>query len=97
DAGRRANGVPAVVETSFDAPYIVGTPIARVLAASGGNAAVDAALDGKPPSTRVYFDPSTVNNTPDLPPIPDLLVGEKKLKTYGHNDESLDDFVFFLM
>ena len=97
DAGRTAKGVPAVVESYFDAPYIFGTPIARVLAASGGNAAVDAALDGKPPSTRIYFDPSTVNNTPELPPIPGLLAVEKKLKTYGHNDESLDDFALFLM
>jgi hypothetical protein len=97
EAGRNAKDVPAVVETYFDAPYIFGTPIARVLAASGGNAAVDSALDGNPPSTRIYFDPSTVGHTPDLPPIPDLLPGEKKLKTYGPNDESLDDFDFFLM
>jgi hypothetical protein len=89
--------VPAVVETYFDAPYIFGTPIAQVLAASGGNEAVDAALDGKTPSTRIYFDPSTVAHTPDLPPTPDLLSGEKKLKSYGPNDESLGDFDLFLM
>jgi len=97
DAGRRAKDVPAVVETYFDAPYIFGTPIAQVLAASGGNEAVDAALDGKTPATRIYFDPSTVAHTPDLPPSPDLLSGEKKLKTYGANDESLGDFDLFLM
>ena len=97
EAGRKAKGFPAVVKTYLEAPYIFGTPIARVLAASGGNAAVDAALDGKTPSTRIYFDPSTVGATPDLPPRPQLLSGEKKLKTYGHNDESLDAFDFFLM
>jgi hypothetical protein len=97
DAGKNAKDVPAVVETYFDAPYIFGTPIAQVIAAAGGNAAVDAALDGKPPSTRIYFDPSAVAHTPELPPVPDLLSGEKKLKTYARNDESLDAFDFFLM
>jgi hypothetical protein len=97
DARRNAQGIPAVVETYFDAPYVFGTPIARVLAARGGNAAVDAALDGKPPSTRIYFDPSSIGHTPDPPPVPELLPGEKKLKTYGHNDESLGDFDMFLM
>ena len=62
--------MPAVVDTYFNAPYIFGPQVIRVLEAQGGNAAVNAALDGAPPSTRIYLDPTAVSHTPDLPPRP---------------------------
>ena len=54
DIGRGAAddlaGIPDVLQASFSSPYVIGPGFASVLAADGGNAAVDGALDDPPPA-----------------------------------------------
>jgi hypothetical protein len=96
-AAARTNGIPAVVATYFEAPYIFGTPVTGVLAAEGGNNSVDAALDGPPPSTRIYLDPAAVTSTPPIPAIPELFAGETKLPKLADGEDHFDNFTFYLM
>ncbi len=96
-ANQRTQNVPAVVETYFSAPYIFGPQVIRVLDAVGGNAAIDAALTGTTPSTRIYLDPTAVNDTPGLPALPQLQDGETKLSNFSNNDDAFDHFTLYLM
>jgi hypothetical protein len=96
-ASQRTRHVAAVVGSVFGAPYTFGPPVVTVLETGGGNAAVNAALTGPTPSTRIYFDPTAVNDTPAIPPVPALTPGEHKLKLSSGNDTGFDNFTFYLM
>jgi hypothetical protein len=97
-AGARTKSVPAIVDTSFSAPYIFGPQVIRMLEAGGGNTAIDNALTGPVPSTRIYLDPTAVHVTATMPPpIPALRPGEKKLTVFSANDDSFDNFTFYLL
>jgi hypothetical protein len=93
----RAANVPAVVSAMLGAPYVFGEPVTRAIAADGGNASVDAALDGPPPSTRIYFDPGAVKQARPIPHVPDLLDGEQRLPELADGDDHFDNFAFYLM
>ena len=67
-AGKSTKTLPEVVDTYFNAPYIFGPQVIRVLEAQGGNAAINAALTGATPSTRMYLDPTAVSAAPKTPP-----------------------------
>jgi hypothetical protein len=96
-AKQRTQHVPAVVSTYFSAPYIFGPQVVRVLEAIGGHAAINAALTGPTPSTRIYLDPTAVNAAPTLPEVPSLKEGEKTLPTFSRNDDVFDHFTLYLM
>jgi hypothetical protein len=95
-ARQRTQDIPAAISVSFDAPYIFGPPVVRVLDTTGGNSAIDDALTGAPPSTRMYFNPGESNLV--IPPVaPAVKPGEKKLPEYSKNEEAFDDFTLYLM
>lgn len=96
-AAQRTKHVPAVVSTYFSAPYIFGPQVVRVLDSIGGHAAINAALIGATPSTRIYLDPTAVSDTPPIPKVPALNAGEKKLPTFSSNDDGFDHFTLYLM
>lgn len=50
--------VPAILNTFFSAPYILGPELVKYLKADGGSAKIDAALKD-PPGEEVLFDPLT--------------------------------------
>ena len=65
--------VPDVVDTLFGAPYVLGPATAELLAQTGGNAAIDRALTGSPPFSRLFlapadFTPARVVTAPVPPP-----------------------------
>jgi hypothetical protein len=96
-ANRRTQHVPAVVDTFFSAPYIFGPQVVHVLETAGGNTAINTALTGPTPSTRIYLDPTAVNDLPPaLPTIPALQPGEKKLAGLSANADSFDNFTLYL-
>jgi hypothetical protein len=75
DQERYADGsadIPEIVELTFAAPYIFGPSTIRMLLAEGGNAAVDRALRGPPPASRMFIEPGVLDGPavadPDLPP-----------------------------
>jgi hypothetical protein len=97
-ADAQGKDVPAVIQTYFGAPYIFGPRVVSILENSGGNQAIDNALTGPTPSTRIYLDPTAVNQTPGSPPpVPALQAGEKKLSSETVSDEGFDDFTLYLM
>jgi hypothetical protein len=96
-ANKSTQSLPAIVDTYFDAPYVFGPEVIRVLEAQGGNAAVNAALTGATPSTRIYLDPTAVNEAPTPPPVPQLEAGESKLAGESKNDTEFDNFTLYLM
>ena len=57
-----ADTVPAVMTTLFSSPYIFGPELIRYLDLTGGDGAIDAALED-PPSEAVLFDP-LISGTP---------------------------------
>ena len=96
-AGDHAD-IPPVIEMIFGAPYIYGPQVVSILENSGGNSAVDNAITGPTPTTRIYLDPTAVNQLPDSPPpVPTLQAGETKLKSETAQDEDFDDFTLYLM
>jgi hypothetical protein len=96
-ARARTARTPAVVSAVFGAPHVFGAPVTQVLAAGGGNASVDAALDGPPPSTHIYFDPAAVKQAPQIPPVPEVLDDEKQLPELADGDDHFDNLTFYLM
>jgi len=50
--------VPAIVDTLFSAPYVLGSATAEVLAATGGNNAINRALTGPSPFSRLFVAPA---------------------------------------
>ncbi len=66
-------GVPDILGYLFGAPYELGPATMRVLAASGGHSAVDAALTGPVPSTAVFVRPADLTPPPAVPapPLPE--------------------------
>jgi hypothetical protein len=96
-AEKRTEHVPAILSTLFEAPYVYGPRVVNVLANAGGNSAIDAALSRPTPSTRIYLDPTSVRNSPpDLPPVPKLTAGEKRVEL-ANDDSGFDNFTFFVM
>ena len=90
--------IPAVIQTYFGAPYIYGPQVVSILENTGGNQAIDNALTGPTPTTRIYLDPTAVNQVADTPPpVPALQAGETKLSSETVNDEDFDDFTLYLM
>jgi len=97
-AGQRLKDIPAVIQTYFGAPYIYGPQVVSILENTGGNQAIDSALTGPTPTTRIYLDPTAVNQVADTPPpVPALHAGETKLASETANDEGFDDFTLYLM
>ncbi len=96
-ANDRTKDLPAVLETLFGAPYIFGPQIIGILEDSGGNRAIDDALTGPTPSTRIYLDPTALSDAPEPPPIPKLQAGEKKTSSDSGSDDGFDDFSLYLM
>ena len=96
-ADRRTAHIPAVVGTYFSAPYVFGPQVIHVLESSGGNTAINAAITGPTPSTRIYLDPTAVGEAPPPPDVPALRPGETKVKSQSANDDGFDDFTFYLM
>jgi hypothetical protein len=97
-ADQQLKDIPEVIQTYFGAPYIYGPQVVSILENTGGNQAIDDALTGPTPTTRIYLDPTAVNQgagTP--PPVPALHAGEKKLPSETVNDEDFDDFTLYLM
>ena len=96
-ANASTQSLPAVVATYFNAPYVFGPPVIHVLDAQGGNAAINAALTGGTPSTRLYLDPTAVGATPTPPDVPKLQSGETKIAPLSKNDNEFDNFTLYLM
>jgi hypothetical protein len=96
-ATRRTQHIPAVIDSFFSAPYIFGPEVVRVLDATEGNSAIDAALTGPTPSTRIYLDPTAINDAPAIPPIPALRAGDEKITMSDGGDDQFDDFTLYLM
>jgi hypothetical protein len=97
-AGEQGKDIPPVIQTYFGAPYIYGPAVVRILESTGGNQAVDNALTGPTPTTRIYLDPTAANQVPGTPPpVPSLHAGETKLSTETEADEGFDDFTLYLM
>ena len=97
DANKATTALPAIVDTYFNAPYVYGPQVIGVLEARGGNAAVNAALTGATPSTRIYLDPTAVNDAAQPPPVPALKTGEEKVESTSKNDDEFDNFTLYLM
>ncbi len=95
-ATQRTQHIPAVVETFFSAPYIFGPEVVRVLDATDGNSAIDAALTGPTPSTRIYLDPTAIEDAPASPPVPALRADERKI-TMSSGGDQFDAFSLYLM
>ena len=51
--------VPAFVSAGFGVPYLLGQPLAVMLANRGGNSAVDRAFDDPPDTEEHLFDPAS--------------------------------------
>ncbi len=87
-----------MIQTYFGAPYIYGPQVVSILENSGGNQAIDDALTGPTPTTRIYLDPTAVNQVAGTPPpVPELQAGEKRISSETVNDEGFDDFTLYLM
>ena len=101
DATSNAAGdanLPPVVETYFGAPYLFGPQVVSILESDGGNQAIDNALTGPTPTTRIYLDPTAVNQVPDTPPpVPALHGDEKRFAHETAQDEDFDEFTLYLM
>jgi hypothetical protein len=60
EASEAATGdVPAFVSAGFGVPYLLGQPLAVMLANRGGNGAVDRAFDEPPDTEEHLFDPAS--------------------------------------
>ena len=91
-AGQQLKDIPVVIQTYFGAPYIYGPQVVSILENTGGNQAIDNALTGPAPTTRIYLDPTAVNQVGDTPPpVPARHAGETKLSSETVNDEDFDD------
>ena len=64
--------VPDIVTLLFSAPYEFGPPTLSILEHTGGNRAVDEALQGPVPSSRVFILPAALNDPIRVaaPPVP---------------------------
>ena len=83
--GKETSTVPDIVDLLSSAPYELGPSTIQVLLASGGNAAVDAALTGPTPSTSLFVAPGdlTPPNSVDQPPIPAGAVAQGAAESFG--------------
>lgn len=87
DAADELGDVPAAMQASMLVPYMLGQPLVDLIAADGGNDAVDAAFDQLPSTSehlldpRSYFDDQgpTDLDAPDLPDGVDDSVDEGTL------------------
>src|SRR2546423_11481402 len=57
-AGRESRDVPDVLQFELGAPYEFGPATISMLEKSGGNAAVDRALTGPTPNSRLFIEPA---------------------------------------
>jgi hypothetical protein len=87
--GRRVTsetkGVPDIVTLLFSAPYEFGPPTLSILEHTGGNRAVDEALHGPVPSSRLFILPAALNDpirvSPPAVPAGGKAVGDPE--TFG--------------
>jgi hypothetical protein len=63
--------VPAVVELVFSAPYELGPSTIQLLESTGGTSAIDAALTGAVPDSRLYVRPADLA-PPDAVATPEI-------------------------
>ncbi len=97
-ADQQLKDIPVVIQTYFGAPYIYGPQVVSILENTGGNQAIDNALTGPAPTTRIYLEPTAVNQVSDTPPpVPARHAGETKLSSETANDEDFDVFTLYLM
>jgi hypothetical protein len=97
-ADEASKNLPPVIETYFGAPYIFGPQVVSILESDGGNRAIDNALTGPTPTTRIYLDPTAVNQVADTPPpVPQLHGDEKRVANETTQDENFDEFTLYLM
>jgi hypothetical protein len=71
DWERESDDVPEFLEVAIGAPYLLGPNTIALLVDEGGNAAVDAAISGPTPSSRMFIEPGnfTGSDAPD-PALP---------------------------
>jgi len=77
--------VPTSLQAMFAAPYVLGDPLVALIAAEGGNAAVDEAFDAPPASSEHLLDPRSffAGDAPVEVDEPDLPDGARRV---GHPD-----------
>jgi hypothetical protein len=84
--------VPDVVKLVFGAPYEFGPATLEVLDATGGNGAVDRAITGPVPGSRLYLEPAALESPPEIEP-PRPPAGARRLG----EAESFGPFELYLM
>ena len=73
-------GVPRVLVSLFESPYVLGQGLMSILTASGGQSRIDAAFMDPPTSEEHLLDPITFTegDQPIEVPTPELAPGEKE-------------------
>lgn len=59
DAEAGLEAIPSSLQAMFAAPYVLGDPLVALIAADGGNAAVDEAFEAPPASSEHLLDPGS--------------------------------------
>jgi hypothetical protein len=73
DFDKDIEGVPPVFPLLFGAPYIFGPTTIQILDKTGGNEAIDTAISGPTPTSRLFTEPAQLDNPepPGRPAAPD--------------------------
>jgi Protein of unknown function (DUF2510) len=79
--GNQVAGAAEIVRIEISAPYIFGPDVLKVLAAEGGNAAVDDALRRAAPTDAIFLDPATALKDPEAVSVsaPSLHPGDRQI------------------
>jgi hypothetical protein len=93
DFAKAGAGVPPFVDLLYSAPYQLGPLTIRVLVASGGNSAVNAALTGPIPTSADFVEAGLVAAPPPDLAEPGLEAGERPVG----KPESFGAFELYLM
>jgi hypothetical protein len=89
---KETKSVPDIVTLLFSAPYEFGPPTLSILEHTGGNRAIDEALQGPVPSSRVFILPAALNDPIRVAP-PSVPAGSKA----AGDPESFGPFETYLM
>jgi hypothetical protein len=89
-AGAELDQAPELFKIEFEAPYVFGPNVLDVLAAHGGNRAVDAAFRQPPPTDQIYLDPVLA-----LKPARTVSVSTPQIPHGAHRIGSPDDIGAF--
>lgn len=81
DAEAGLDAVPAAMQAFFAAPYVLGDPFVALVAADGGNRAVDDAFASPPASSEHLLDPGSffAGDAPVDVAVPDLPGGAERV------------------